>query len=100
MLDQVAEPRTRYGGSWTIEKLEILERYLDAYTRALKNKSFNLMYIDAFAGTGYVEMIREDRTLRTSCEVPRQEQRMYVTSNSTGSFLLKATRVDARNWRL
>ena len=56
MLDQVAEPRTRYGGSWTIEKLEILERYLDAYTRALKNKSFNLMYIDAFAGTGYLEM--------------------------------------------
>ena len=60
MLDQVAEPRTRYGGSWTIEKLEILEKYLDAYTRALKNKPFYLMYIDAFAGTGYVELIQED----------------------------------------
>ena len=60
MLDQVAEPRTRYGGSWTIEKLEILEKYLDAYTRALKNKPFDLMYIDAFAGTGYVELIQED----------------------------------------
>lgn len=26
MLDQVAEPMTRYGGSWTIEKLESVAR--------------------------------------------------------------------------
>ncbi len=35
-----------------MEKLRILERYLDAYTTALKNQPFKLMYIDAFAGTG------------------------------------------------
>lgn len=44
-----------FGGPWTQEKLEILERYLDAYTTALKNKSFKLLYIDAFAGTGQIE---------------------------------------------
>lgn len=60
MLDQIAESKPLYGGSWTIEKLEILEKYLDAYTTALKNQPFLLMYIDAFAGTGYVELTQED----------------------------------------
>ena len=41
-----------FGGSWTQEKLEILRRYLDAYTTALKNQPFSLIYIDAFAGPG------------------------------------------------
>jgi len=42
-----------------MEKLDILERYLNAYTTALKDKPFRLIYIDAFAGTGDV-LIRED----------------------------------------
>ena len=41
-----------FGGPWTQEKLEILSRYLDAYTTALKNQPFRLIYIDAFAGPG------------------------------------------------
>ena len=59
MTNQVAEPRASYGGQWTIDKLEILEKYLDAYTTALKNKPFKLMYIDAFAGTGQVTLSRD-----------------------------------------
>ena len=42
-----------FGGQWTAEKLEILRRYLDAYTTALKNQEFRLTYVDAFAGEGY-----------------------------------------------
>ena len=42
-----------FGGSWTDRKLEILRRYLDAYTTALKNKPFCLTYVDAFAGEVY-----------------------------------------------
>ena len=42
-----------FGGPWTEEKLEILCQYLDAYTTALKNQPFNLIYVDAFAGEGY-----------------------------------------------
>ena len=49
-----------FGGSWTQEKLGILEHYLDAYTTALKNRSFKMVYIDAFAGTGYVEIPPQD----------------------------------------
>lgn len=41
-----------FGGTWTEQKLEILRRYLDAYTTALKDQPFQLIYVDAFAGAG------------------------------------------------
>ena len=41
-----------FGGKWTKDKLDILARYLDIYTTALKNEPFNLTYVDAFAGSG------------------------------------------------
>ncbi len=45
-----------FGGEWTVQKLDILERYLNAYTTALKNQPFDLVYIDAFAGTGAIDL--------------------------------------------
>ena len=45
-----------FGGQWTIEKLDILKRYLDAYTTALKNQPFRLVYVDAFAGDGEINL--------------------------------------------
>ena len=53
-MNRIAEPGSSFGGPWTLEKLDILERYLDAYTTALKKQHFKLTYIDAFAGTGHV----------------------------------------------
>jgi len=47
-----------FGGDWTERKLEVIEKYLSAYTTALKNQPFRKSYIDAFAGTGY----RADRS--------------------------------------
>ena len=44
---------TSFGGQWTQEKLEIIGAYLDAYTTALKEWPFQLIYVDAFAGEGY-----------------------------------------------
>ena len=44
-----------FGGKWTVEKLDIFSDYLNFYAKALKGQPFNLLYIDAFAGTGYVE---------------------------------------------
>ncbi len=41
-----------FGGAWTEIKLDILEKYLDFYTVALKKQRFELLYIDAFAGSG------------------------------------------------
>ena len=51
---------TSFGGYWTRDKLEILKRYLDAYTTALKNRPFRLIYVDAFAGEGYWRPDSED----------------------------------------
>lgn len=45
-----------FGGEWTKEKLEILEKYLNAYTTALKKQSFQLVYVDAFAGSGIINL--------------------------------------------
>jgi three-Cys-motif partner protein len=42
-----------FGGDWTSDKLGRVSKYLDAYKQALKNQPFYLIYIDAFAGTGY-----------------------------------------------
>lgn len=57
-------PTQKFGGDWTRQKLEILAGYLKSYTTALKDKPspdkpFKKAFIDAFAGTGYVEARRE-----------------------------------------
>jgi three-Cys-motif partner protein len=51
----------QFGGQWTERKLFVLEKYLEAYTTALKNFRFQKLYIDAFAGTGYRDVRREDQ---------------------------------------
>lgn len=55
----MTDATNRFGGDWTIEKLEAVTSYCDGYTRALKqapdpDRLFRLHFIDAFAGTGYV----------------------------------------------
>lgn len=51
----------QFGGGWAQEKLARVSSYLTAYTNALKNMPFTLMYIDAFAGTGYRNIKVEDK---------------------------------------
>jgi len=41
-----------FGGAWTERKLSVVRRYLEIYARALKNQTFQRIYVDAFAGTG------------------------------------------------
>lgn len=46
----------RFGGTWTQDKLQRLEKYLKAYrtifTKNPKAQYFETWYVDAFAGTG------------------------------------------------
>ena len=49
-----------FGGKWTQEKLEKVGHYLQTYATALKNQKFKLIYIDAFAGTGYINLKEKD----------------------------------------
>ena len=59
----IAHPQQQFGGDWTEEKLGILREYLDRYTTALKYQPFDLVYVDAFAGTGYRQLPEEDAGL-------------------------------------
>lgn len=46
----------QFGGRWTMGKLAILKSYLERYTTALKKQPFQLTYVDAFAGNGYIDV--------------------------------------------
>lgn len=52
--------KQKFGGPWTVEKLGILSDYLSFYVTALKSQPFDLIYIDAFAGTGKIKIGDED----------------------------------------
>ena len=53
-----------FGGRWTEEKLGLLTKYLKAYvtifTKNPRAQSFQTIYVDAFAGTGYIHQRRKD----------------------------------------
>jgi len=49
----MSDAGNEFGDQHTEEKLERVKKYLNAFSTALKNKGFRLLYIDAFAGTGY-----------------------------------------------
>ncbi|HEX3943605.1 MAG TPA: three-Cys-motif partner protein TcmP [Rhizomicrobium sp.] len=52
----------RFGSAHTKLKLDKLEEYLRIYTTALKSQNFELIYFDAFAGAGDIQ-IGSDATL-------------------------------------
>lgn len=47
---------SHFGGDWTKEKLTIIEDYLQFYVNALRKQKVQLIYIDAFAGSGKTEL--------------------------------------------
>jgi three-Cys-motif partner protein len=46
----------RFGDAHTDQKLNKLEAYLKVYSTALKNQDFQLIYFDAFAGAGDIQI--------------------------------------------
>ena len=69
MVNKASNPLSGgFGGQWTINKLNILENYLNAYTTALKDQPFKLMYLDAFAGTGEISLRYEDEDAQAFIE--------------------------------
>ena len=41
-----------FGDKHTVQKLETVQSYLKAYVTALKKQPFELLYVDACAGSG------------------------------------------------
>jgi three-Cys-motif partner protein len=80
-------PRHDFGGEWTTRKLDIIAGYLSAYTTALKDKPspvrrFHLWYIDAFAGTGYVDLGLEAGTLESQFPDFTEEERAVLDGSA------------------
>ena len=53
MIELVSVRKQRFGGDWTVEKLERVRKYLVAYATIMNRQHFRFAYIDAFVGTGY-----------------------------------------------
>ncbi len=49
-------PQLSFGGMHTEEKLQVLEKYLGAYQKVLKNTGLTTIFFDAFAGTGEIPL--------------------------------------------
>ena len=53
---KVCESQHKWGGDWTVEKLDALEKYVRAYLTIMKKNApkygWQLFYFDAFAGSG------------------------------------------------
>lgn len=52
--------RKAFGGHWSDEKLSALAAYMQSYCTVLKKSRFDLIYIDAFAGSGRREIEAEE----------------------------------------
>jgi three-Cys-motif partner protein len=63
--------RQRFGSAHTEEKLGKLEEYLKVYSTALKHQKFRLIYFDAFAGTGDIQVAAESSLLNEVASIAR-----------------------------
>lgn len=62
--DSMMDVGQTFGGGWTEEKLELLTKYLKAYltifTRNPRARMLHTVYVDAFAGAGYIRRPQKD----------------------------------------
>ncbi|MCL1901489.1 MAG: three-Cys-motif partner protein TcmP [Firmicutes bacterium] len=57
MNKQTKKANSIFGGDWTTEKLEIIEKYFKAFATIMNNQSWaKTVYIDAFAGSGEIKL--------------------------------------------
>lgn len=50
----------KFGGPWSLIKVDTVARYYSSFTTALKKQSFKLVCIDAFAGSGHFQFSPRD----------------------------------------
>jgi three-Cys-motif partner protein len=63
-------------GPWAKEKLDVVARYLDFYTKVLKNQPWQTIYVDAYAGGGRSVvrgMVPSDRSARGFFQIDKDE---------------------------
>ncbi len=73
----------KFGGDWTQDKLARVRDYLVAYMNIMKPRShFTVSYVDAFAGTGYVELAQNRPTELLIPELAETETRKFVDGSA------------------
>ncbi len=77
-------PQPAFGGDWTIEKLERIQKYLRAYTTLMSTKPyFRIAYIDAFAGTGYQTLKNDEEPSELLLpELAEQDTRVFLDGSA------------------
>lgn len=85
-----------FGGLWTKQKLNIVERYLNTYTTALKKQPFRLMYIDAFAGTGRIAA--QDNLPPRLARPLKKARREFLEGSAPRAMRIENRRFDRLIW--
>ena len=52
--------KNKFGGTWTVKKITILEKYAKAYLKIMSKWNFHLTYFDGFAGSGDIKIGNKD----------------------------------------
>src|SRR5882762_595193 len=69
-------------GPWAKEKLEALGRYLDFYTKVLKNQPWRTIYVDAYAGAGRATLRAPAREAAPLLEDPPDAELVELINGS------------------
>ncbi|NLV76318.1 MAG: three-Cys-motif partner protein TcmP [Tissierellia bacterium] len=86
----------KFGGVWTIIKLDVLRKYLEAYTTAFKKLKYELIYLDAFAGTGEFDTrvgVIEGST-KIALDLPRFNQYIFIEQDLNKYLALNQLKKD------
>ena len=70
-----------WGGPWTEQKLDAFEKYLKAYLTIMNNNrdkyGWELIYFDAFAGSGSREPQQKDENIAELFDITEEEKAVY-----------------------
>lgn len=90
----VREPSSKWGGSWTEEKLDAFEKYVNAYLtimNAYRTKwGWKLVYFDGFAGSGSRHEIIESPVKESTLDLSKE---LNITTEDLATYKGAAERV-------
>ena len=88
----------KFGGPWSLIKVDTVAQYYSAFNTALKNRGFKRVCIDAFAGSGDFQYRPHDASpLFDEAEVVEQV-RITVVHEVAHHFGIDDDRLDELGW--
>lgn len=81
--------KQKFGGDWTQNKLARVRKYLEAYMEIMKLRPYTVAYLDAFAGTGYVELEQKQPKMLHFPELAETETRQFIDGSARIALQIK-----------